>query len=87
MRTTIKTTSELNNGDTVMHYGVPFVISNKRESAFHKDIGFGKVYVFDTQELPNDKSDDCFPLHWRTDYKIQGNDIATWAVNEGESVA
>lgn len=90
MTITTTNTHELKAGDVVMHYGVFFLLLDRKTYPMREDDCpelQGECVTFSTKCVGSTVSGDVFPMHWRKDYTIQGNKLATWALIGAEQDA
>ena len=83
---TVKNTHELAEGDVILHYGVYFLLSDRKVWPMRKDDC--PITQGDTITLCGNAIAECdshpFPRHWLKDYSIQGNERARWCVVTAE---
>ena len=69
-------THALRNGDLVSTHGVLFRIRDRAEHVMGGDYGVTVSFKTDVVAV---QPDSTMPAHWRKDWTIQGNGLATWA--------
>lgn len=81
------TTHELGEGDVVLHYGVYFLLTNRKTHGMRENDSAelqGDCVTFVGLELARAEHSPM-PRHWTKDgYNIQGNKLATWLTVSAE---
>lgn len=87
MTITTANTHQLKEGDVIVNYGVYFQLLDRKTYPMRDSDcpeKQGECVTFTTKCVGSTVSGDVFPMHWRNDYTVQGNKMATWAVIDAE---